>query len=154
MTITAELAYGKRYEAIAAKIYAEKTWPGCIVAPCPAYADVDFTIIDPIKGLLAFLEVKTRRITSEKYESTIVSLRKHHSGRYGLTFFKVKTPCLVLFADTLGVFELSETPDSIAPITRWERGGEGVDHAHYAHSRLTWLPELHQEIMTAVGAAK
>jgi hypothetical protein len=149
-TFKGELAFGKVYEEVAARKYAATVWPGALVAPCNTFADIDFVVVDPAKGLVGFIEVKTRKIPSTKYDSTIVSLRKHHAGRWGREFFKVPTMCVVLFTDTCGVFDLKETPDLIAPITRWDRG-KPIDHAHYNHSRLTWLPELHTEVLLTVA---
>jgi Holliday junction resolvase-like predicted endonuclease len=151
MSITAELRFGKRYEEVAARLYAEKEWPGCTIAPCATYADVDYAVMTPEKGLVALIEIKTRRCTSEKYDSTIVSLRKHHTGRYAKEFLKVKTPCVVIFTDTAAVFSLHEVPDSVEPITRYDRPGQTVDHAHYKHSRLEFRPELHAAIMSEVA---
>lgn len=151
MSFMAELAFGKAFERVAAEKYAAQTWPGSVIAPCPTYADVDFVAISPLTGLLGFIEVKTRRIPSTKYDSTIVSLRKHHTGRYAKEFLKVPTPCVVIFTDTLGVFDLRLVPDTIAPIGRWDRPGKEVDHAHYLHSRLVWMPELHAEILKKVA---
>lgn len=149
-TFAGELAFGKVYERVAAEKYAAQVWPDALVVSCNTFADIDFVVIDPQKGLVGFVEVKTRKIASTKYNSTIVSLRKHHAGRYAPEYFKVPVMCVVLFTDTAAVFNLKEKPDLIGPITRWDRD-KAVDHAHFNHDRLTWLPELHAEILAAVA---
>jgi hypothetical protein len=149
-TFKGELAFGKVYERVAAEQYAALTWPGAIVAPCNTFADIDFIVVDPAKGLVGFVEIKTRKIASTKYDSTIVSMRKHEAGRYGQHYFKVPTMCVVVFTDNAGVFDLKLTPDLVAPITRWDRD-KPVPHAHYNHDKLVWMPNLFAAVMQAVA---
>src|SRR5687767_1527186 len=99
MNVKTDLRFGKLYELAAAQLCAEQLWPGSTVAACPTYADIDFVVTVAEKGLVAFLEIKTRRVDSAKYDSTIVHVNKHHAGRWGKTFFKVPTVCLVVFTD-------------------------------------------------------
>src|SRR5262245_37379349 len=121
MSIQEELLFGKRYEEVAARLYAAQTWPNCDIGPCPAFADVDFVVTCPKKGLVALLEIKSRRVSSTAFTSTIVSLRKHHTGRYAWEFLKVPTIAIVVFTDTTATFSLRETPDKVAPIYRQGR---------------------------------
>ncbi len=151
MRLIEELAFGKTYERAAAEVYVEKRWPGAQIIESPTYADLDWQVVQPRKEapplLLAWLEVKTRRIGSKQYEDTIVAYRKHDAARFGLVFFKVPTVCLVIFADTVATFDLHEAPDSKREIGRYDRPGVSILHALYLHSRFEWHPELLEPIM-------
>lgn len=151
-----ELAFGKTYERVAAEAYVEKRWPGAQLIESPAYADLDWQVVRPRESqpplLLAWLEVKTRRIDSKKYEDTIVAYRKHDAARFGRAFFKVPTVCLVLFTDTVATFDLHDAPDGKREIGRYDRPGGAIPHALYLHSRFEWHPELLEPILERANA--
>lgn len=149
--VLAELAFGKVYERVAAEHYAAKRWPGAQLAECAAYADIDFVVTSSTGKFLGFIETKARRISSTRYESTIVAYRKHDAARYGKYYFKVPTVCLVLFTDAVATFNLHEDPDGAETITRHDRG-TSAPHALYAHSRFEWHNELLEPIAVAVRA--
>lgn len=138
-----ELQFGKRYErAAAAAFVAEQFGVGHSLIECPAFADIDWMVQDDKGMLAAFVEVKTRRVSSTKYASTIVSKRKTDAGRYGKFYFKVPSYAVVVFTDNFGVFKLHEQPDGFEPITRYDRPGVEVEHAVFKHERLEWYPHL------------
>lgn len=161
----AEVAYGKLYEEPAAREYAQMKWPGAEVKPAGRFADIDFLVFAGPEGIpnergglkhqpgefIAFLEVKKRRKVSTSWTSTIVHVNKHHAARWGKKFFKVPTVCLVMFPDTVGVFDLHEEPDGEENIERWDRAGVSVPHAVYNYTRMTWHPELLATILATVA---
>ncbi len=99
--------------------------------------------------LAAFLEIKTRRIASDAYESTILATRKHHAARWGKEYWKVKTVALVLFSDRLATFGLQEKPDAEELIGRRDRpNAPAVPHVLYNHSRFEW----HDDLFVAIRA--
>lgn len=156
MSLKEELLFGKRFEYVAAEAYVAKRWPGAQLVEAPAYSDLDFAVIKPQESgppvLAAFLEVKTRRIDSAKYDSTIVAWRKYDAARFGRAFFKVPTVCLVVFTDAVATFDLHDLPDGKQKIGRFDRPGTEVDHALYLHSRFEWHPELLEPILERANA--
>jgi hypothetical protein len=149
-----EVAFGKIFEKRTAEAVAAKLWPGCRLVAAHGWADIDFLVVgeDADSGDLkhiAFLEVKARRIPITRYESTIVSMRKHHAGRWGKEFYKVPTICIVLFTDALATFDLHATPDGKENITRHDNPGVTVEHALYLHKRF----ERHDELLEGIHAA-
>jgi hypothetical protein len=92
--ISAELAFGKVYERIAAEVVAEKLWPGCQLVATKGFADIDFIVTMPREGQpaehLAFLETKARRISVNAYESTIVANRKYDAARWAASSTKFR----------------------------------------------------------------
>lgn len=155
-SLNAELQFGKQYERIAAEVFIAKRWPSAKLVEAPAYSDVDWFVVEPQAGgpdkLIALLEVKTRRIDSKKYDSTIVAARKHDAARYAKAFFKVPTVCLVLFTDAVATFDLHEAPDGRQIIGRGDRPGSQMLHALYLHSRFEYHNELLEPILGRVAA--
>ncbi len=161
-----DLAYGKVYEEPAARVFAQKQWPGSEIRPAGRFADIDFLVFAGPEGVsngkgglkhlpgefIAFLEIKKRRKVAASWPSTIVHINKHHAARWGKKYFKVPTVCLVLFTDTAGYFNLHELPDSEEDIERWDRPGQSVPHACYLYSRMTWDTELLPAVMAAIAA--
>lgn len=156
MLVMSDLAFGKTYELAAAAIYVAKRWPGAQLVEAPTYADLDWLVVKPQeKGpnkLISFLEVKTRRIHSKKYNSTIVAYRKHDAARLAKAFFKVGSVCLILFTNDVATFDLHDIPDGKQIIGRYDRPGKGVVHALYHHHRFDWHPELLDPILACAKA--
>lgn len=157
-SLKTELAWGKKFEYVAAEAYAAKRWPVAQLVEAPAYSDLDFAVIKPQESgppvLAAFLEVKTRRIDSAKYDSTIVAWRKHDAARFGRTFFKVPTVCLVVFTDAVATFDLHDLPDGKQKIGRYDRPGPEVEHALYLHTRFEYHNELLEGIFERANAER
>lgn len=153
----ADLQFGKRYEQVAAEELVAKLWPGHQLVEMHTFSDIDFGVVLPQEGappkMVALLEVKTRRISIEQYDSTLVAFRKHDAGRWAKVFLKLPTVCLVVFTDAAATFDLAQAPDAKENIVRGDRGGAGVEHALYAHSRFGRHDELLEAIKlrTALG---
>lgn len=150
----AELARGKIYEELVARTIAEAIWPGSEVAESPAYADIDFAVFTPNRRFLGLLEVKSRRVDSRRFDTTIVSRRKYDAALYAQRYLKVKTACVVYFTDNLGFFWLNEPPDGYNEILRGDRGTAAVPHVFYKVDRLQFFPELFERVKSRAGVLR
>lgn len=151
-------AFGAIYERIVAEVAAEHLWPSSYVVCCSTFSDLDFMAVlasatpgEPGK-LVGCLEVKARRVLSTRYVSTIISERKVIAARALRAYLKAPSHCAILFTDTLALFSLALPADAVELIGRPDRGGTGVPHAVYAHSRLTFYPTLFEEVTRRVAA--
>jgi hypothetical protein len=151
-----DFAFGKRRERLVAAAFAEKIWPGSIIADLPAYSHLDFAVIQQSEDdrwqTVALLEVKTRRVSSTRYDTTIVASRKTAVAQSVKEGLKLPVGCLVLFADgKLASFDLTQPPDSETTLLAKERSGRPVRHNEYSHARFTYHNELVEQINAQIG---
>jgi hypothetical protein len=106
----------------------------------PERADFDFLLLDRDWMLLAYLEVKVRRVRIADYGDVITPIRKHHLA-LRLREHRIRFLMTTLYAcGTLIELDLSEKPSRVAPMKRRDRE-QGSDHAFYGPGQFTVLVE-------------
>lgn len=140
-----DLEFGKLWERSAAQAFINRRWPGATLAGCPTFSHIDFSVVQDGR-MIAFIEVKRRKMESGRYPSTIVSWEKHDAGRFTKKYFKVPVFCLIVFDDKVGYFDLATNPDGKQFVGRADRGGAGGDHAVYNNEHFIWIDGLLEEI--------
>ncbi len=144
-----DLAFGERYEQVAADLFVAQVFPGYTATKRGEKSHIDFAVVR--EGLAEhLLEVKTRRVSSEVFETTAVHWLKCVSATALKRALGLETYCLVVFTDRAGYFVLSDRPDGKQFIGRDDREGAGCDHALYSHGRITWVEGLKEAIEAQV----
>jgi Holliday junction resolvase-like predicted endonuclease len=147
-----DLKYGKAYERAAAEVLVAKLWPGAEVRERKTFAAIDFDVVFDGQ-VVAFLEVKRRRLKADAYPDTAVHWSKYIAGRNLMRYFGVRALCLVVWNDRVGTFYVDEKPDCKEDIARNDRDGVGYPHAFYSLERMVWHDELLPAIEAATAAA-
>lgn len=137
----AEIAWGVRQEAEIAALWIAKTGLKVAVAPSPIdNTDFDFLLVRAPTGLLiGYVEVKARRISILKHDTSIWPARKHELAKR-LAADNVPLVGVVRYTDALLEVPLWETPEWSGMIERQDRGTK-VEHVAFKHNagKVWWL---------------
>lgn len=135
-SITTDIKFGLEQELSAAMLFADEIWPGSSVSRLPEYSDLDF-VITRRGEVMAFLEIKARRVSVDEYKTTMIPLRKHHIAKQIYDNLKIQTFAIIVFQDAMVSFHLENAPDEIQFVKRDDRES-GMQHCFYNHSRFTY----------------
>lgn len=135
-SIVTDIEFGIQQELSAAMLFVDGVWTGASVSRLPEYSDLDYAVT--WRGnLIAFLEIKARRVNVDTYTSTMIPLRKHHIAKQISDNLKIPTYAVIVFQDAMVSFHLENEPDEVQFVKRDDRD-KGMQHCFYSHSRFTY----------------
>lgn len=148
-----DLSFGEAREHPAvARLIAAK-WPGAVAHRLPKRGQLDFSV-SLGNEVVAYIEVKARRVAHNAYATTLVSLNKHEVAVHTRNVLGVPVFALIQYTDRLGYFDLCEKPAGTAFVGRADRGGTGTEHCFYPMESFSWIdgPPTPTEAATPITA--
>lgn len=127
-----EILWGEMREYPVVSVFAKHLWPNASVFRMAKTASIDF-VVAANNEVVAYVEVKVRRVRLSQYPTTVVHKDKHLAGRFNLKFHGVHTYAAVLFEDNFGWFDLATSPDEELTLSRY---GVDVPHVGYKIERM------------------
>lgn len=134
-----QLQEGLKREAEIAPSIVKFFWPEASFFKTKQTSKFDFGVLKDGE-LVAFFEIKTRKISKNLYDTTLVDMDKHDAGRYCKKYLGVPVLCFFVWTDAVGYIDLETKPDETKMI--YLPGRSAREHALYKTDKLKFSDEL------------
>jgi len=128
-----EVAFGTSFEESIVARWLDLSGRTNVAMKSPGeFSDHDFLLVGSSTGLVeAYVEVKMRRCSVDKFRTSIWPMRKHEHA------LKLSVPLIgvMQYTDALVEVDLGATPDWVGQIRRGDRH-QDVDHVGYEHRKV------------------